>query len=192
MLGQNHFDEPNWHILTFLHPDLLCMVTSKFSYILFSNPAHKIETETVQTCGRLLIANYMDQSLWLANQKQGAAVRSYLSHSSLAGVRLGCAFYQPQQIVQNAWPKPFWWAKLAYFDFSSSRFIVHGHILSNIGDALRMDNKTKAEVLTNKTKRAYREASTTPITAFSYYSSLQKVASVLHQSSDDKRYQLTE
>jgi hypothetical protein len=55
-----------------------------------------------------------------------------------------------------------------------------------------MDNKTKAEVLTNKTKRAYREASTTPITAFSYYSSLQKVASVLHQSSDDKRYQLTE
>jgi len=42
-----------------------------------------------------------------------------------------------------------------------------------------MDNKTKAEVLTNKAKRAYREASTTPITAFSYYSSLQKVASVL-------------
>ncbi len=68
---------------------------------------------------------------------------------------------------------------MAYFDFSSSRFIVHGHILSNIGNALRMDNKIKAEVLTNKAKRAYREASTTPITAFSYYSSLQKVASVL-------------
>lgn len=68
---------------------------------------------------------------------------------------------------------------MAYFDFSSSRFIVHSHILSNIGDALRMDKKTKAEVLTNKAKRTYREASTTPITAFSYYSSLQKVASVL-------------
>jgi hypothetical protein len=40
--------------------------------------------------GRLLIANHLDQVLWLANQKQGAAVRSYLLHSSLAdlaGVR---------------------------------------------------------------------------------------------------------
>jgi hypothetical protein len=38
-------------------------LTSKFSYLLFSNPAHKIETETAQTGGRLLIANYMEQSL---------------------------------------------------------------------------------------------------------------------------------
>jgi hypothetical protein len=30
-------------------------------------------------------------------------VRSYLLHSSLAGVRLCCAFYQPQQTVQICW-----------------------------------------------------------------------------------------
>ncbi len=33
----------------------------------------------------------MDQSLWLANQKQGVVVRSYLLHSSLAGAHLCCA-----------------------------------------------------------------------------------------------------
>jgi hypothetical protein len=30
----------------------------------------------------------MDQSLWLANQKQGAAVKSYLLHTALAGGQL--------------------------------------------------------------------------------------------------------
>jgi hypothetical protein len=30
----------------------------------------------------------MDQSLWLANQKQGAAVKSYLLHSALAAAQL--------------------------------------------------------------------------------------------------------
>jgi hypothetical protein len=27
MLGQIHFAEPNWHVLTFLHPILICRVT---------------------------------------------------------------------------------------------------------------------------------------------------------------------
>jgi hypothetical protein len=27
MLGQNHFDKPNWHVLTSLHPILICKVT---------------------------------------------------------------------------------------------------------------------------------------------------------------------
>jgi hypothetical protein len=27
MLSQNHFPEPNWRVLTFLHPILLCMIT---------------------------------------------------------------------------------------------------------------------------------------------------------------------
>jgi hypothetical protein len=27
MLGQNHFAEPNRHVLTFLHPTLICRIT---------------------------------------------------------------------------------------------------------------------------------------------------------------------
>ncbi len=34
-------------------------------------------------------------------------------------------------------PKQFFWAKLACFNFSSSNFTVHDHILSTAGDALR-------------------------------------------------------
>jgi hypothetical protein len=71
-------------------------LTSKFSYLLFCDPTHKTEMRTAYRC-ELLIANHMDQSLWLGNQKQGAAVRSYLLHSSLAGAQLCCDFYQPQQ-----------------------------------------------------------------------------------------------
>jgi hypothetical protein len=73
--------------------------------------------------GSLLIANHLDQSLWLANQKHWAAVRSYLLHSSLAGVMLcwsSCqpqhtsslagvmlcwSSCQPQHTVQNCWAK---------------------------------------------------------------------------------------
>jgi hypothetical protein len=27
MLGQNHFAQPNWHVLTFLHPTFFCWAT---------------------------------------------------------------------------------------------------------------------------------------------------------------------
>jgi hypothetical protein len=33
----------------------------------------------------------------LADQKQGAVIKSYLLHSSLVGAQICCAFYQPQQ-----------------------------------------------------------------------------------------------
>jgi hypothetical protein len=51
----------------------------------------------LQIGGRQLIANRIDQSqsLWLVNQIQGPVVRSYLLHSSLAGVRLCCDLYRP-------------------------------------------------------------------------------------------------
>ncbi len=71
------------------------ILTSKFSYIYFF-PTLPIKLKLrLQIDGRLAIATQLDQSLWLANQKQGAAVRSYVLHSSLAGVMLCCAFYQP-------------------------------------------------------------------------------------------------
>jgi hypothetical protein len=43
------------------------------------------------------IANHLDQSLWLHNQKQGQTVRSHSLHSSLAYAQLCCTFYQPQK-----------------------------------------------------------------------------------------------
>jgi hypothetical protein len=70
----------------------------------------------LQIGGRLVIANHLDQSLWLANQKQGAGIKSYLFNSSLGDAQLCCAFYQPQKTVQNARPKPFCWAKPAYIE----------------------------------------------------------------------------
>jgi hypothetical protein len=53
----------------------------------------------LQLGGSQLIAKH------LVNQKQGAAVTSFLLHVSLASVRLCCAFYQPQQSVQECWAK---------------------------------------------------------------------------------------
>ncbi len=37
--------------------------TSKFNYLLFSNPTYKTEETGTQTCEELLIANHLDQSL---------------------------------------------------------------------------------------------------------------------------------
>jgi hypothetical protein len=62
----------------------------------------------------------------IANPKQGVSIRSYLLHSSLAGVRLCCVFYQPAKLCKNGEPKPFCGA---YFDFSSSNFNLQGQIL---------------------------------------------------------------
>jgi hypothetical protein len=73
--------------------------TSKFSYLHFSNPTYKLKLRP-QIGGRLLITNHLKQSLWLVNQKEGTAVRSYLLHCSLEGVRLCCGFYKPQKTVQ--------------------------------------------------------------------------------------------
>jgi len=75
-------------------------LTSMFSYLLFSNPTHKTKIG-LQIGGKLLISKHLHQPLQLANQKQEAAVRSYLLHSSVAGVRLCCNFYQSQQTVQK-------------------------------------------------------------------------------------------
>jgi hypothetical protein len=47
----------------------------------------------------VILANHLDQSLCLANQKQGAAVTSYLLHSSLQQLHTFAApfTHQPQQ-----------------------------------------------------------------------------------------------
>jgi hypothetical protein len=54
----------------------------------------------------LLVANHLDQSLCSTNQKQRAAIGSYLLHSSLAAAWLCWAFYQqPKQTEQSHFPE---------------------------------------------------------------------------------------
>jgi hypothetical protein len=55
---------------------------SKYSCFIFGNPANKTVTVTAYMW-ELLIANHVDQSLWLTNQKYWAAIRSNLLHSFL-------------------------------------------------------------------------------------------------------------
>ncbi len=81
--------------------------TSKFSYVLFCNSTNKTETGTANRWG----SNHLDQSLWWANQKHWAAVRSQLLYSFSAGAqRCCCALYQPRQpnpimLSQNYFPE---------------------------------------------------------------------------------------
>ncbi len=75
----------------------------------------------LQTGERLLIGAHLDISNYLANQT--------------AGVRLCCAFYRAQN---PAGPNPFCWAKPACFNFSSSNFVLLGHILCTSGSALTL------------------------------------------------------
>jgi hypothetical protein len=70
-------------------------------YLFYCNVTYKTETG-IANKWQLLIANHLDQSLCLANKQQGAANRSYLLHSSLAGAQLCCAFHQPQQTEQRS------------------------------------------------------------------------------------------
>jgi hypothetical protein len=102
--------------------------TSKFSYLLFCNRTHKSETG---------IANHLHQSLWWANQKHWAPVRSYLLHSFLH-LLLCLVPATAIKLCNYADPKPFSWAKPAYFKFSSYNFTLQDHILSTAGDALRL------------------------------------------------------
>jgi hypothetical protein len=78
----------------------------------------------LQIGGRLLIANHLDQSLWLANQKQGAAVRSYQVLGFIV------PFTSLSKLCQNAGPKP------ACFGLFFIQFNLSGHTQSTAGDAL--------------------------------------------------------
>jgi hypothetical protein len=97
-------------------------LTFKFSYLLFSFPAHKIETGTANRW-RLLIVTQMHQSNYLANQQQ--VFGSTVPLTSLS------------KLCKNAGPKPFCAAKPACFDFSSFNFNFQATILSIDRVALR-------------------------------------------------------
>jgi hypothetical protein len=96
----------------------------------------------------------------MANQKHSAAVRPYLLHSSLQ--------VQSQNNVRNhAEPKPFSWAKLAYFGFSSSNFTVQDHIPSSAGDALRTPQH-ELQIFTNDTEENKAHSNVSDISTTTY------------------------
>jgi hypothetical protein len=80
--------------------------------------------------GKLLIANHLDELLWWANQKHWAAVRSYWGAESVS-----VPFTSHCKVCNYAEPKPFFWAKQAHFDFSSSNFLE-----PNLAIYLHMDD----------------------------------------------------
>ncbi len=71
-----------------------------------------------------------------------------LFSQSITGGRLCCAFYQPQHPSGNAGSKSFCSAKLACFDFSSSNFLLLGHIPSTGGVALTYMKKLNQSLWT--------------------------------------------
>jgi hypothetical protein len=58
--------------------------------------------------GELLIAAHLDESLWLTNQKQGAAARSYLLHSYLAGYQVLLGLIRASTYSENCRAKTCW------------------------------------------------------------------------------------
>ncbi len=114
-----------------LEPLLLTkiFIKSKFSYLLFfPNSPAKVKWGLLRH-RRLLIANHLDESLQKANQKQEQQ-SDHIYYTLLCEVLCFAACTSLSKSCKNAKPKPFLWAKPAWFDLSSSNFNLQGHILS--------------------------------------------------------------
>jgi hypothetical protein len=85
----------------------------------------------------LVITNHLDQSLWWANQKHWAAVRSYLLNSLLQVHSAAEPFTSHGNVRNYTEPKSSSWVKPACVTFSSSILTLQDHRLSTGGDALR-------------------------------------------------------
>jgi hypothetical protein len=76
----------------------------KFSYLFFPDQLVKLKLG-LQTGERLLRANHVDESLWSANQKYGAPVRSdqiyYTIYRHVHTAWLCCTFYQYENTVKT-------------------------------------------------------------------------------------------
>jgi hypothetical protein len=82
----------------------------------FATPPIKLK-QGQQIAGGLLITNHLDQSLWWANQKHWAAVRSYLLHSFLQVHSAAEPFTSHGNVINYAEPKPLSWVNLHMLDF---------------------------------------------------------------------------
>jgi hypothetical protein len=97
-------------VLSMSRCENICHIQSSVMYS-FATPPIKLKSGQQIGWGGLLITNHLDQSLWWANQKHWAAVRSNLLHSSLQVYSAAVPFYKPQQHVsimqnQNHCPEP--------------------------------------------------------------------------------------
>jgi hypothetical protein len=105
--------------------------TSKFVIYFCTTPAIKLKLGQQIISGELLIANHLNQSLWWAIHEQESdqiyytlfgRCRSYLLHSFLEVQRVDLSFTSHRKSFNYGDPKPFSWAKPAYFDLSSFNF----------------------------------------------------------------------
>jgi hypothetical protein len=106
-------------------------IKSKFSYLpFFLNSSAKVKWGGLLRHRRLLIANHLDESLQKANQKHEQQ-SDHIYYTLLCQVLCFAACTSLlSKSCKNAKPKPFLWAKPAWFDLSSSNFNLQGHILS--------------------------------------------------------------
>jgi hypothetical protein len=103
------------------------------SLVMYCFATSPIKLKWGQQTGGGLIANHLEQSLWWANQKHRAAVRSYLLHSFLQGHSADAPFTSHAN-MRSA--KTIFLGQTAYVGYSSSNFTVQDHIPSTVGDAL--------------------------------------------------------
>jgi hypothetical protein len=99
------------------------LLISKFSCWLVSNLTHKTKIETTN---RWEAANgEAPLPITLISKSQTwSTVRSYLLHSLRAGVRVCCAFYQPQNTLQNSWAKTILLSQTGMFWLLFIQFLI--------------------------------------------------------------------
>ncbi len=142
---------------------LVCDRAKYFSHpsiVLYSLAIPPLKLKLGQQIGEgLLIANHLDESLWWANQKHWAAVRSYFLHSFLQVKRCCCTFHQSQLHVQECKAKTIFLSQTDIHWIFFIEFYSADHIPSTAGDALRRTRdppqaRTKGRVL-NLCKSAF-------------------------------------
>ncbi len=82
-----------------------CFLHSSLVLFFFFIPTHKIKTGTANRWETINSKPPGPITMIGQSETQGAAVRAYLLHSSLASVRLCCVFYQRQHTVHKCWAK---------------------------------------------------------------------------------------
>ncbi len=109
MLGQNHFAEPNWHVLNFLHPILICRVT------------YWAQVEFLLALNSILQHNFSSRaSSFLRNSYSSKGKDTQRLNGSLTGRSMYCWIYSPHLIgftyciiEFNRW---WWWAWQQFVD----------------------------------------------------------------------------
>jgi hypothetical protein len=132
MLGQTYFTEPNWHVLSFFHPILICRVkywVPGDQYVSLDNKIKclslAVGTTNSKPPGPIIVIDQLE------------ILSSNLLHFFLEVHNCVAPFTSHVKLHKFGAEKPISWAKLAHIDFLTINFTVCSHILSTVGDALR-------------------------------------------------------